>query len=65
MLPWDWYIIPVVAAAVFWIFAIPKVEEVFTDWIPEYSRRKFLQGTTLLVILLLNIKLLDIYNNST
>ena len=54
------YILPTVAAIVYFILSLPPVVSVFNDWIPDYYYSSLVKSLLLLMILFLTCRILDI-----
>lgn len=54
------YILPIVAAIVYFILSLPAVIAVFNDWIPDYYYSTLVKCLLLLTILFLTCRILDI-----
>ncbi len=54
------YILPIIAAIVYYIFSIPIVDRMFHDWIPNNYYNIMVKGLLLLIILFLCCRAMDI-----
>jgi hypothetical protein len=50
---WKCYVLPIVGVSIFYLLSIPKVSEVFSDWIPDTFNSIVSKGLILLVVLFL------------
>lgn len=55
------YILPIVAAFIYFILSLPSIVSIFNDWIPDYYYSTLVKSLLLLMILFLTCRLLDIF----
>ena len=55
------YILPIIAAILYYILSLPIVVVVFSDWIPDQQYATFTKSLILLVLLFLSCRILDLF----
>lgn len=53
------YILPVIAAILYYILSLPLIVEIFNDWIPDYYYATLVKALIILIVLFLVCRLLD------
>lgn len=54
------YILPIIAAIIYYILALPPVVDMINNWIPDYYYANMAKSLILLIILFISCRIMDI-----